>query len=78
MREDEIETALTDLLALILGEPVTGSTSRLTHTSWDSLKHMQIVFAVEERFGVRFTEEEIPQLDSLQKLATHLRKLHAT
>jgi acyl carrier protein len=77
MRADEIEKELKDLLGLILSEPVTASTSRANQPGWDSLKHMQIVFAIEERFEVRFSEEEIPQLDSFDKLAKHLQKLHA-
>jgi acyl carrier protein len=29
---------------------------------------MQIVFAIEEKFGVRFSEEQIPRLDSFPKI----------
>ena len=72
-----MEKELTDVLVLILGGPVTASTSRATDPGWDSLKHIQIVFSIEERFGVRFTEEEIPQLDSFGKLADYLRRPHA-
>jgi acyl carrier protein len=38
---------------------------------------MQIVFAVEEKFGIQFTEAEIPRLDSYQQFAEHLRSRHA-
>lgn len=29
---------------------------------WDSLKHMELVFALEDEFGVRFDETEFPRL----------------
>jgi acyl carrier protein len=44
---------------------------------WESLKHMQIVFAVEGKFGVRLTEEDLPRLDSLVGFAKHLGNSHA-
>jgi acyl carrier protein len=30
--------------------------------SWDSLKHMNLIIALEEEFGVQFTDEEIVQM----------------
>jgi acyl carrier protein len=38
---------------------------------------MQIAFAVEDKFGVQFTEEEIPRLDSLVGYAEHLENSYA-
>jgi len=34
---------------------------------WDSLSHVNVIFEVERRFGVRFSDQE---LDRLQGLAT--------
>jgi acyl carrier protein len=42
-----------------------------------SLKHIQVVFAVEDKFGVQFTEEETPRLDSLTSFAEHLENSYA-
>jgi hypothetical protein len=38
---------------------------------------MQIVYAVEDKFGVQFTEEEIPRLDTLIGFAKHLENSYA-
>jgi acyl carrier protein len=38
---------------------------------------MQIVFAVEDKFGMQFTEEEIPRLDMLIGSAKHLENSYA-
>ena len=61
----------------ILGHPVDRALTRAGDDGWDSLKHMQLIFAVEEKFGVRFTEEEIPQMDSFSRLADYLEQHHA-
>jgi acyl carrier protein len=37
---------------------------RETVPEWDSLKHIEIVFALEDRFAVEFNDAEIPALVS--------------
>lgn len=32
---------------------------------WDSLRHMSLIFAVEEGFGVRFEDDQLPELTSV-------------
>jgi len=32
--------------------------------AWDSLKHVEIIFAIEDRFSVRFNEDELRSLVS--------------
>lgn len=36
--------------------------------AWDSLNHLQLIVAVEERFGVFFDPDEIVSLDSVGKM----------
>lgn len=42
---------------------------------WDSLRHMSLVLALEEEFGVRFPEEEIDQLISFRLIDLALKEL---
>lgn len=42
--------------------------------AWDSLKHMEIVFALEDRYGVEFAESEFAQLASPAAIAQALRR----
>ena len=72
MNPSEIESQLIEVIGTVLGHSVNGGVSRANDPGWDSLKHIQIVFAVEERFGVQFSEEEIPALDSLDKFQMRL------
>jgi acyl carrier protein len=41
--------------------------------AWDSLKHIQVVVALEQEFGVEFEDEEIPLLLSLRGIQNALR-----
>ena len=40
---------------------------------WDSLKHVEIVFALEDEFGVQFDESEFAAMDSPAAIAALLR-----
>jgi len=63
------------VIAEILEVPstaITAQTSAATEKHWDSLRHMQIIFAVEDAFGVHFRDEEIPLLTSVQAISNAL------
>jgi acyl carrier protein len=36
--------------------------------SWNSEKHVELVLALEERFGCMFDAEEVPELTSLEQM----------
>lgn len=40
---------------------------------WDSLKHMQLVMAIEEKFGIVFETEEILEITSFTGIKDILR-----
>ena len=67
MNRAEVESRVREILSTFLGSENTTATVRANVAAWDSLKHIQIVFAVEEAFGVQFSEEQIPRLDSLSR-----------
>lgn len=45
-----------------------------TVNQWDSLKHMQIVLAIEEAFDLQLTDDEIVSIRSLQSIIALLEK----
>lgn len=61
---DPIDETLAEILTLVLERPVAPgeAVAREGEAKWDSLKHLEIVFAVEAAFGVSFTAEEIAEL----------------
>lgn len=56
--EDRLASIISAMLELDETE-VNQDTSSLTVEKWDSLAQMNIVMAVEEEFGMRFTDEQI-------------------
>lgn len=43
--------------------------------NWDSLNHMNLIVALEEEFNIRFTDEDILYLLSLQKIEDRIQIL---
>ena len=75
----EIEGAVTRILAAVLKRDFTPGQdiTRENTEKWDSLKHVEIMFAVEEEFGVEFSEDELGNLDSVRSIASAVRAKHA-
>jgi len=73
----EIEQVLLDVFSVFLSRKMESSVVRTSESEWDSLKHLQILFAVEDKFGVQFIEEEIPRLNSLVIFTEQLENSHA-
>lgn len=72
-----MEEKLKLLLAEILMVPVDSidaSTSPKTQPKWDSLRHMNLMFALEDAYGVRFDDEEIPRLTSVPDIEAALAR----
>ena len=63
---DDVRIRVHDVLSLVLHLPDSGPTrvARAETPGWDSLSHVEIIYAVEESLGVTFTGEELAALDS--------------
>lgn len=72
----EIESEVRELVLrmLKLADDPRREVARASVDQWDSLKHMEIVFALEDRYGVRFDESEFAELDSPAAIARALRR----
>ena len=68
-----------DILGAALGRPIAPGEPvvRAMEPRWDSLKHIEIVFSVEDAFDVQFDEAEIGSLDSLAALVTTVESRRA-
>jgi len=57
------------------GLVVTKETSRRDVADWDSVAHVKLVLALEEEFGIRFSEDEVSSVqtvgDLLASIETH-------
>ena len=73
MAEDRatVEAEVTQIVLRVLALPP-GRYPKLEREAiaeWDSLKHMEVVFTLEDRFGVVFDEAEFPALSSPEAIA---------
>jgi acyl carrier protein len=72
---DADELSLKQVLAEIFElDPSTidGTTSIDNVELWDSLQHISMIVSVEQEFGVRFSEEEMAELLSYERLRSAL------
>jgi acyl carrier protein len=42
--------------------------------NWDSLRHMNLILALEEDFGIRFSDDEVIEMISVALIAETLRE----
>lgn len=61
------EDTLKDVMATVLGitaESINDDTSMDTVDNWDSIKHMNLVLAIEEEFGISIPDEDAANITS--------------
>ena len=71
MIKSDVEECVFRVLASILNVPrlsVNHEASRTTLVEWDSLKHIQVILALEDDLKVEFSDIEISELDSASGL----------
>jgi acyl carrier protein len=77
---NQIERVVRAVLATLLKRQFeAGADITRTNTAgWDSLKHMEIMFALEDEFNTEFTEDELAKLDSFTKIVDAVQAKRAT
>jgi acyl carrier protein len=75
---DRIQAIASDLFGVPANKLQTSSSPE-TIENWDSIQHLNLVLALEERFGIQLSPEEIEQMKSLGDTATLVKsKLQST
>lgn len=72
----DIERRICTVMAKVLQiapQDISPNVSRENLAAWDSLKHMNLMLALEDEFGIEFSDKEIVGLDTLQLLVSALR-----
>lgn len=76
MNDDVILSALNDIFHDLFGNDellVTPATSAQDVVGWDSLKHISLIVAVEERFGIRIGTAELERLTNVGDLISTIQ-----
>jgi acyl carrier protein len=71
--EADLKQVLADTLQ-IDADTIDDDTSVDTVEEWDSLKHLNLVIALEDRFGVTFTEEQVVEILTYPLIRTVLEE----
>jgi len=77
MTEAEIRDRARIVLAKALKvnpETIGDSASQLDLSQWDSVRHMNVVLALENDFGIEFEDAELPTLTSLPLMVAAIEK----
>jgi acyl carrier protein len=76
---DAVDVAVRSVLGTVFGRPIAldEMLSAKTEPAWDSLRHVEVLLAVEGALDVRFDEEELAQLDSVEKLVRSVKRHRA-
>jgi|HubBroStandDraft_6_1064221.scaffolds.fasta_scaffold106205_3 acyl carrier protein len=70
-----MQQGLTDVIKNVLElDSVREDDSMQTIKSWDSLRHLNLVMAIEEHFRITFDPEEIPELTSVRNISEAIRR----
>lgn len=72
MNAPDLEATVLDVLSAILRRPFPPGVDvvRADTAGWDSLKHVEIVFAIEEELGVTFPETALSELDRASRFVS--------
>ena len=75
-----IQVRVEELLGLVLGCTITigKPVQRVSEPRWDSIKHVELLFALEDAFGINFKEEELVGLDSSDAIIAAIGRHLAT
>ncbi len=77
MTEGEAHAVLQDLLRSIFERndiQIRPETTAADISGWDSIRHIEIMLAVEQEFGIKFRSSELDKIKSVGELISTIRK----
>ena len=77
----QVDAKVENVLSDVLQMPVTAITDDLTmkdSDAWDSLKHMELVVALEQSFDIQLSFDEIVAMQSVSQIKRVLRERGVT
>jgi acyl carrier protein len=73
---EQVRNIASDIFG-IPADKITAESSPETIENWDSMQHLNLVLAIEEKFGVQLDPENIEQMNNIGAVATLVQKLQA-
>lgn len=73
---EQVRSVASDIFG-IPADKITAESSPETVDKWDSMQHLNLVLAIEEKFGVQLEPEDIEQMNSIGAVAALVEKLQS-
>jgi len=70
---EQVRNVASDIFG-IPADKITAESSPETIENWDSMQHLNLVLAIEEKFGVQFEPEDIEQMNNIGAVVTLVEK----
>ena len=74
---DKIKSVMAQVFG-VPAEAISDDVSQQSLEPWTSMGHLNLIMALEEAFAVRFSEHQIPELDSLSAIEQALTALKSS
>lgn len=75
---EQTEARVIETLSRALKAQVDAASTRDNTPTWDSLRHIEVVFALEDELGLEFSESELMELLGVQRIVDIVMRHHAT
>jgi acyl carrier protein len=73
---EQVRSVASDIFG-VPTDKITAESSPETIENWDSMQHLNLVLAVEEKFGVQLNPEDIEQMKNIGAVAKLVEKLQS-
>ena len=73
---EQVRSVASDIFG-VPANKITADSSPETIENWDSMHHLNLFLAVEEKFGVQLAPEDIEQMKNIGAIATLVEKLQS-
>ncbi len=73
---DQVRNIASDVFGVPPGK-ITSESSPQTIENWDSMQHLNLVLAIEEKFGVQLEPEDIEQMKNIGAVVAVVDKLQS-
>lgn len=77
MNRQQIKEVVLSVLSAVLKCEVDDQGSRENLAQWDSLKQIEVIFAIEDELNLQFPEEMLPDLNSVERIVSAAEALYA-
>jgi acyl carrier protein len=73
---EQVRSVASDIFG-VPADKITAESSPETIDNWDSMQHLNLVLAIEEKFGVQLAPEDIEKMKNIGAVAAVVEKLQS-